>query len=133
MGGTCFICPEVEKPPLNSFRANENLLCDCLGEHCSLQIYRFGGRSTCVSAADKNEDEAEAKQGGGCIGFQSRLTSSHHSSFGGETSPGVRGSLMAHFSDAAWWFRHWLKKEHKQPNAYESREENVHQLGAFII
>ena len=52
----CLICLQVDKPPLNSFRANENLLHDCLVENFSLQICRLGGDNTCVSAAHKNED-----------------------------------------------------------------------------
>lgn len=28
-----------------------------------------------------------------------------------KTSQGIRENLTAHFSNLAWWFRDWLKKE----------------------
>lgn len=64
---------------------------------------------------------------GALFGFPSNLTFTHYSSFGGEKPLRVsEKALLLTFLMLLGGLEIDSKRKRKQPNAHESREENVH-------
>lgn len=126
-GDTCLICPQVEKPPLNSFRANANQLHDCLVENFSLQMCRLGGDSTHVRAAYENKTGATLVFRAIRQLVTTALSEEEKPLRVSEKALLLSVLMLLGGSDIG------SRRKHTQLNAHESRRGNVHQLGLFIV